>query len=122
MRSKAHSSPLAETKFHKGFLYPQEQIMYFAKKLKDIVYGKFMGKCAYCGMELLTDDGERCFQIDHIIPQSKGGTNSIENLFPACGYCNCQKRTMSLEKFRKVLFDERATDHRFYFERTDLHT
>ncbi|MCX4400643.1 HNH endonuclease [Streptomyces sp. NBC_01764] len=28
---------------------------------------------------------------DHIIPLSKGGTNDIENLRPACGRCNSSR-------------------------------
>ena len=36
-----------------------------------------------CEFELMT--------IDHIIPKSKGGNNSLENLQPMCHTCNTKK-------------------------------
>lgn len=51
------------------------------KKLIREVYGK---KCYIC--KKATAD-----TIDHVIPLSKGGTNDIENLRPACYQCNWQK-------------------------------
>lgn len=51
------------------------------KKLVRRVYGKW---CYLC-REKIGDT------IDHVIPLSKGGTNDIENLRPACYDCNWQK-------------------------------
>lgn len=45
----------------------------------------FSGKCAYC-RERLADTR------DHVIPLSKGGTNFIDNIVPACRSCNSSKR------------------------------
>lgn len=45
------------------------------------------GRCAYCCAELT-----ETFQIDHIIPISKGGTNYPDNLACACRSCNRLKR------------------------------
>lgn len=33
----------------------------------------------------------RCFTRDHVIPHSKGGTDNIENLFPAHHICNRER-------------------------------
>jgi hypothetical protein len=45
------------------------------------------GKCSYClefvGVDKLT--------MDHVIPFSRGGPHSIENVVPACLPCNCSK-------------------------------
>ncbi len=42
-------------------------------------------KCSYCGR------GDIALTIDHIIPKSKGGTDSWENLVCACTICNNRK-------------------------------
>jgi len=48
--------------------------------------------CAYCG-----STGR--LEADHVVPLSKGGTDSIDNIVPACKSCNCSKGGMSVEEF-----------------------
>lgn len=48
------------------------------------VIKKHGGKCAYCKQE-------KKLTKDHIIPLSKGGTNTIDNLQPLCRNCNARK-------------------------------
>lgn len=43
------------------------------------------GLCHYCRME-------RKLTLDHVIPLSKGGRHTKENVVPACGPCNSKKR------------------------------
>ena len=62
---------------------------------REKVYNKFSGKCAYSGTTLKTD-----WQIDHIVPKRKNGTNHISNLFPAQKIVNHYKRSLSVEDFR----------------------
>ena len=45
-------------------------------------------RCAYCGVEF---NCELLPQKDHVIPISKGGNNTKENIVPACKSCNCKK-------------------------------
>ena len=49
----------------------------------------FMGKyrCARCGRWF----NKRDIDIDHIIPKSKGGTDSMYNLQAMCKHCNRSK-------------------------------
>lgn len=50
------------------------------------------GYCELCGKKAPFEvNGEPYLQIDHIIPLSKGGTNSIDNLAALCPNCNCMK-------------------------------
>ena len=51
------------------------------------IYGK---RCYLCG--------EIADTIDHVIPISRGGTNDIENLRPACYDCNMRKGSKTLEE------------------------
>ena len=79
------------------------------KKIREIVYAKYKGHCAYCGCELEMKD----MQIDHIMPKCRNyekwakeiGTDDIDNLNPSCRMCNYYKRMDSLEGFRERLTD-----------------
>lgn len=66
---------------------------------RELVYKKYDGRCAYCGRHIKYKD----MQVDHFIPQARGGTDDIENLMPACRMCNHYKRANSLESFRKMI-------------------
>lgn len=50
--------------------------------------------CVYCGSR-----DKRVLTIDHVVPQSKGGKNSWENLVTACKICNHKKADLMLEEF-----------------------
>jgi hypothetical protein len=79
----------------------------FSQKVREEVFRKYDGHCAYCGKVLTTDD----FQIDHLIPVARerwGQYTSEEletfkNYMPACRRCNHYKRAHSLEVFRKYI-------------------
>ncbi len=72
--------------------------MTFSKSKRNTIVEIFNGRCAYCG-EL-----SGALHIDHKIPKSKGGTNSLDNLYPACSNCNCFKSDKNIEEFRiKIL-------------------
>jgi hypothetical protein len=62
------------------------------------VYDKTDGYCGYCGKKLAFTNygriGERgAWEVDHSVPKSRGGTNYVRNLVPACIECNRQKGT-----------------------------
>ena len=73
--------------------------MAFSKKIRQQVYDKCNGHCAYCGREIAYKD----MQVDHIHPQYKRGTDDFENLLPSCRMCNFRKGTLSVEHFRKEI-------------------
>ena len=50
--------------------------------------------CQYCG----TKGGK--LEADHIIPFSKGGRDSLDNLTTSCRRCNRQKKDKSIEEFK----------------------
>ncbi len=74
-------------------------------KLRELVYNKYGGHCAYCGCELDMKD----MQVDHINSKHnarcKGQEvdNGIDNLNPSCRQCNYYKGGSNLEGFRKKI-------------------
>ena len=57
------------------------------REQKHLLFGMQEGICAGC----LTSFPFRNFTIDHIVPQSKGGTDHFENLQLLCNACNSMK-------------------------------
>ncbi len=66
---------------------------------RDKIFKKYNGFCSYCGGILIY----KSFQIDHLIPKRKGGTDEETNLMPACRPCNLAKSTYDIEQFREKL-------------------
>lgn len=49
-------------------------------------------RCVYCGRSPV-EDGVK-LEIDHVVPKSKGGTDSFDNLVAACWECNQGKKNL----------------------------
>lgn len=69
------------------------------KKVREIVYKKYNGHCAYCGQKISLSE----MQVDHFIPFYKDGEETVDNYMPACRQCNFYKGTYTLEGFRRNL-------------------
>lgn len=54
------------------------------REVVDAIYRRDGGKCVYCG-------STQNLQLDHIIPFSRGGATTIENLQLLCQKCNLEK-------------------------------
>lgn len=50
--------------------------------------------CAYCEQPVVGQP-----EPDHVIPISRGGSNSITNILPACSLCNADKRDLLLSEW-----------------------
>ena len=65
---------------------------------KTTLDGKVMwvGKCIHCNTKLaVADDGRSMGEatLEHVWPQTQGGTNDLTNLAVACNRCNREKGT-----------------------------
>lgn len=83
------------------------------KKVREVVYKKYDGHCAYCGQKISLSE----MRVDHFVPLYNGGEDSISNYMPACKQCNYYKDTFTLEKFRGnvELIPHKLHDQMFIF-------
>lgn len=54
----------------------------------------WLGKCIHCNSKLVVGDDGRSLgeaTLEHIFPETQGGTNDVTNLAVACARCNRQK-------------------------------
>ena len=66
-----------------------------AKEWSDILE-QYNYKCAYCRRSILDlPDG---LVRDHVIPISRGGSNTKENIVPSCVNCNTEKHTQLIKE------------------------
>ena len=66
------------------------------KAERERVYRKCNGRCAYCGCVINYKD----MQVNHAIPLRKGGSDTLNNMLPACRSCNHYKSTFTVNEFR----------------------
>ena len=57
---------------------------YVSKQVREIVWDRDQGRCTECG-------SNEKLEFDHIIPYSKGGSNSEKNIQLLCQECNRKK-------------------------------
>ena len=75
----------------------------FRTTRRNRIWHEHGGRCVYCGLE--APDEEQT--LDHIVPRSKGGTSSQDNLRPCCRNCNTKKADRTLDEFRAHCARER---------------
>ena len=90
--------------------------MSYSQQQLNAIFMKTNGKCHICGGILARQSYGimqtlGSWEVDHFVPQAKGGVDHFSNLFPACVFCNRSKqdhRKMARRKhdFRVSLFLE----------------
>lgn len=80
-----------------GVQYQQGELQGY--EVREYLLEKWGRKCAYCGTENVP------LEIEHIQPQSKGGSDRVSNLAIACHYCNQAKGSQDVREFLEVLPD-----------------
>lgn len=91
---KMENPEISGVEYQRGELHGYEVYSYLLEK-----WGR---KCAYCGAENVP------FQIEHIIPKSRGGSNRVSNLALSCGPCNQTKGSMTAAEFGHPKVQEQA--------------
>jgi 5-methylcytosine-specific restriction endonuclease McrA len=75
----------------KGIEYQQGTLQGY--ETREYLLVKWDHHCAYCGQ------GNVPLQVEHVLPRSRGGTDSVSNLVLACEACNIAKGTRRIEDF-----------------------
>lgn len=88
--------------------------MSYDDKTLNLIYNKKNGYCVYDNMKLtFTNYGKSCeigaWEVDHSLPVSRGGTDNMNNLVPACFFCNREKADMTASEFRAYINKEWST-------------
>lgn len=63
------------------------------ERLRKMIRARDDGKCVYCGK--IAPDGD----LDHVLPLSRGGTDSIDNLVWSCVSCNRSRGDKTLREW-----------------------
>jgi hypothetical protein len=94
---------------------------YISKKIRKLVFLRAKSRCEYC--QCRSDVAPETFEVEHIVPTSKGGSNESENLALSCRGCNSRKsvKTFVYDPVSKVkvdLFNPRKDLWKNHFEWT----
>lgn len=61
--------------------------------------------CVYCGYPT-----EETLHEDHATPLSRGGSDGIDNILPACGSCNSSKCAKTFDEFLETMSEEQRKE------------
>ena len=74
-----------------GVEYQQGELMGY--EVREYLLEKWGRKCAYCGVKNVP------FEVEHINPKARGGSNRVSNLTLACRKCNEAKGNQTAAEF-----------------------
>lgn len=76
------------------FVSPKKHIKFFESFTRQNVYDRDGGKCMYCGEHVSRNK----FTFDHVIPKSRGGKTTWQNIVVSCLKCNSKKDNKTAEE------------------------
>ena len=80
-----------------GVEYSQGEL--FGYEVREYLLNKWNRQCAYCSVENVP------FEIEHIQPKSRGGSDRVSNLTLACHDCNQKKGNQDVRAFLATKLD-----------------
>jgi hypothetical protein len=74
-----------------GIEYQQGEL--WGYEIREYLLEKWGRTCAYCGVQNVP------FEVEHIVPKSRGGSNRVSNLTLSCHACNERKGSQTAAEF-----------------------
>jgi hypothetical protein len=62
------------------------------------IFARYGGACAYCDSP--------AEHLDHVVPLSKGGTDTEDNVLPACAPCNLSKGALLIAEWAETFGED----------------
>jgi len=97
--------------------YPEDLDRERMSEIRHFLLERYSGQCQYCG--------NPAYDIEHIVPRCKGGTNALSNLTLACRDCNSAKGHQDIEDFlvdSPILLDKILSNARKHSPKNDRFT
>ncbi len=99
--------------------------MRYDKEMLRRIFAKTDGRCHVCWSSLAYSNygahGNRgAWEVDHATPLAEGGTDRLNNLYPACTSCNRSKQASSSRSARRAYGKTRAPMSAEAIERAKL--
>lgn len=82
-----------DSKLHHAHGKLKERLRKSYRKFRDLVLGRDGYTCVYCGVTGTS------LQLDHVIPRSRGGADTPDNLVACCKRCNTSKGAKTPEEW-----------------------
>lgn len=73
----------------------------FPQRVKAQARAESENRCVFCNKSTTSEQGPNRSEIDHAIPKSRGGNNTIDNAQNTCRTCNRQKGAQTTEEFQE---------------------
>jgi len=83
-----------------GIAYQRGELLGW--EVRSYLLEKFQRRCVYCSREQVV------FELDHVRPRSRGGSDQVSNLVLACHACNEQKGNQTAAEFGHPEVEEDA--------------
>ena len=93
-----NSDRMARIQHNRRALKLNNYVDRYTKQDVDELYKELQGRCAYCFIHMHRLD----VQIEHIVPISKGGPDTLCNITLACKSCNTSKSDRPLREWLDV--------------------
>ncbi|KAB7609820.1 hypothetical protein F9L33_15475 [Amylibacter sp. SFDW26] len=74
----------------------------FSTKIKDQARAESGNRCVFCKTKTTNQAGPNRSEIDHSIPKSRGGNNSLDNAQNTCRTCNRAKSNKTTGEFLRL--------------------